>query len=90
MKYIRISNLKNQHLSLNVLLPNATWENCTLFSFIYFLCQEDYSKEFPKQMAESTAGMGWDWEPETLSVMAEKEARKAESGQAAYLDNIKW
>lgn len=41
-------------------------------------------------MAESTAGMGWNWEPETLSALAEKEVSKAESCQAVYLDNIKW
>ena len=39
-------------------------------------------------MAESTAGTGWDWGRETRSLLAEKEVSKAESGQAAYLDNI--
>lgn len=40
-------------------------------------------------MAESTAGTSWDWEPEILSVLAE-EVSKAESCQAAYLENTKW
>lgn len=48
--------------------------------------QDNYSKEFPKDKAESSTDIGW----ETLSVLGEKEVSKANPCQAAYLNSIKW